>query len=618
MQKKYLFWLWRRRSDKKQKSNESFNTQEYDCLPLILNIDSMAEEEERIIYLDLDEISGEYILECPLVQEMLRKIRADKNHKHMVVAPKSDRYMRHSENAMALERVLEQEGAQLILAEGTNPKDRRDVQGKMSRRIDYVIAEYKKDDLTENMRKNKLTKLRRNVWCLGTHGLFHGYNQRPRLNMEDKADRPVLSDDKVRGMWQLVYKLIHIDDLSLSKVCDELFRLGYMTKEGHRWLPLGLSNALSNSAICGIVVCNQWDNDMYMKENKAGKYVKRTRPLAKNPVSDWIIVDFTKPPNNAEPLLTIEQLWEIHIDLERHKRGANGKTPKNKHLVKNTAKMQCGTCGGTIGVLSEYYACYNRSQPEHRLSMEGQQKCSDSYYVRAADLDEYIWDVTCNILTGSEQGIDCLVDVNTHLKKIASLRTDISRLENRIQANKEKLKNNYKAYLGDEVDRGTYLDVKKEYENIISKAQSDMSLKKSELEQVVISYNSINSLRGGRLKAIARMVLPEQKLHELSFEEKKQLLKILYQGFTFKLMPVSIEDASRHLPPGDNLAWHGYFFGKNMKMGTYVICEGFWHENELIQRLKTYFDNHGDSICNHEREQYNHITFLSELAGSVK
>ena len=85
----------------------------------------------------------------------------------------------------------------------------------------------------------------------------------------------------------------------------------------------------------------------------------------------------------------------------------------------------------------------------------------------------------------------------------------------------------------------------------------------------------------------------------MPFEEKRKLLKILYKDFTFFLGTISREDAVKSLPPDTGAQEVGHFFNKRKNEGTYVVCEGFWQEDELIKMFEKAFCNI-DSIYVHQ------------------
>jgi len=174
-------------------------------------------------------------------------------------------------------------------------------------------------------------------------------------------------------------------------------------------------------------------------------------------------------------------------------------------------------------------------------------------------------------------------------------------LEDKQQGYVKRQKLNYKTFLAKKVDENIYIEEKTEIEKFIHKIDVDIADKQEAYDEVKHRLDNINNARGGRLQAIARRCLPYQRLKDMSFDEKKKLLKILYKDFTFYLHPITREEANKRvIPPDENEKDHGYFFnGRNKKVGTLVYCEGFWDEEEIIKRFQSTFMQNVDTVGGH-------------------
>ena len=119
-------------------------------------------------------------------------------------------------------------------------------------------------------------------------------------------------------------------------------------------------------------------------------------------------------------MLTQEQVWELHLDLQRHKKKANGKKPA-RVSIKNSIHSSVGNAGLALVpypiimfVLTDYYLSINliwRAEKNVIVAVMLMQPHSISIFGA----------LQMNILTWSEHGIDLLMDVNSYNKNLRHL-----------------------------------------------------------------------------------------------------------------------------------------------------------------------------------------------------
>ena len=165
----------------------------------------------------------------------------------------------------------------------------------------------------------------------------------------------------------------------------------------------------------------------------------------------------------------------------------------------------------------------------------------------------------------------------------------------------KKLRLNYDTYIEGNVPKEIYLKKKSELEKFDEKIKKDLALKKSELEKIKRAISSGKQLTG-RLVRIGKLLEAKAVLDELSFEERKKLIKIMFEGFTFYFDSVTIDDAEK-LDLTIPVFEYGMFFGKGVKTGVQIWCEGFWEEEAIIKRLEKQYISNIVSIKGHAHTQ---------------
>ena len=82
------------------------------------------------------------------------------------------------------------------------------------------------------------------------------------------------------------------------------------------------------------------------------------------------------------------------------------------------------------------------------------------------------------------------------------------------------------------------------------------------------------------------------KLNALPFDQKKWLVRYLFQDVKIQLFPIKKEDAFRRTPPDENCKWYGYFFGQGKTDGVWLSLEGYLDPHKIINLLESLEENH--------------------------
>jgi len=439
----------------------------------------------------------------------------------LVLCP--DRLARKYAYQVLIVEELERLGVAVRFLESPPPTDPH---AQLLVQIQGVIAEYERAKITERYRRGKLFRLRQGeaiFWRVP-----YGYRRVPRQG----SSPPSIEIDEVTARWvQQIFRW-HVDEhLTLRALARRLMEMGVPSPTGgRRWGTSTLSRILHNTAYLGTVTYNQWDQELRQGAHR-GQSRSRRPARRQRSQDEWITL-------TIPPLIdgdTFAHSQDIHGDNTRF-------SPRHLHEERWLLRriVRCGSCDaattchqmrGRNGATHDYYYC--RRHDEIKVG-DSAMPCTQRN-IRARELDAFVWREVCRHLE----------DPATLTRAYALLSTDGNELEDDVATARAHTLDRRRHDLGQEETRlldayqAGLIDLPQ-----FARRQTLLREKRDRLarEQLLLTeqQTAVDRQRTicASLEAFSQQI--RGCLHDLSFEKKQQVLRLVVEKVMVRDHHVSI------------------------------------------------------------------------------
>jgi len=395
-----------------------------------------------------------------------------------------DRFGRNLGHQILLEQEFAKQGVSVRYVIG----DYKDTpEGKLTKHIKGVIAEYEREKITERTFRGRLGRAKSgqvNITSCSPYG--YAYKSEGRRGWLE-----IVSEEAeiVREMYCLY---VH-ERLSCHEIAGRLTRRQVPTRTGSgEWSPSTIKGILGSETYAGV-----WHDN----KHKRGK--------GTNPTEDWIAV--------SVPPLVSRELWEaaqvqIATNRERLRR-----RPKYPYLLSGI--LRCGSCGraftGTTSVPSRgrkayhYYRCADRSRTwKHERCLETK--------IHSEEADALVWDKIAEALRNPQ------LLVREYSRQVedgsdANIRERLGTIEREVGKIKRQQQRNLDLYVEGLVDMRSL----KARQGKLRVQQASLEREKTALERKLGRNNA-------QIVPVSEFCqLISQALDSVTFDEKRQILYLL-------------------------------------------------------------------------------------------
>lgn len=412
----------------------------------------------------------------PQFQLMLKRIAEDRSIRYLVVH-KLDRLARNIKDYATVREMLDKLGVQLVsVTEGLEATP----SGKMVEGMLAVVAEWYSNNLSTEIRKGQVQKLREGGWP--THAPVGYKNVRLDLTTGQRRGRATIVPDAQAPLVRDAFEL-YARGMPLTALAEEMFSRGLRNSKGGRMTRSGLCDMLKNPAYVGTI---PW----------------------KGAVHDGI----------HEPIIPIELFNQVQDVIASYGRSKE-RQRSHSHFLKGI--LRCGECDGRLlftivtgrnGEKFPYYVCAS--------SYNGRKKCGEPW-TPAAALEQQAEDVyrRFKIPEALEARLERLFErdvVDDERHRAQTTRFVARRLE-RLANDRDRL---LELYLGGDIDRETFRVRKERIEQEVTDIEAKIGDQTQALQEgrklVELALRAARNCYEGYIKANAET----KKLWNQAFVEE--------------------------------------------------------------------------------------------------
>lgn len=395
----------------------------------------------------------------------------------LVLVHKIDRFARSTEDYFANEKKLNKNGVEVIPVD--SPFDNSPM-GKMIKTMMVGMAEMFSGNLSNEVTYKNREYARKGHY-LGGFAPF-GYDN---INAKDENGREyktVKINEKEAVVVRLIYQM-YANRISLKQIVNELYRLGYKTRNGKNFTPKTVRDVIDKEIHKGTYTFS-----------KTSKFNMET-----------IIIE-----DNHEPIIS-KELWDKCQTIRCENKERTTSKQKSSHKYMLTGTIYCNECGSAFTGMGgskelRYYACSG-----HRRNHKG--FCSNSKYLRKETIENKIIElISDQIFTDN--------NIELYVKGIIENLSDNTEEAERLkELEKEKKKLARKKalimdlYLDGEIDK---LQLKERQ----SYVENDLEIIEKQLFELNVALQPIDD------KMVRKYLKYIQKnLHKLNGDEKENFMR---------------------------------------------------------------------------------------------
>jgi site-specific DNA recombinase len=297
---------------------------------------------------------------------------AKKGEFDILVVREIDRFARSLAKQLIIEQEFLRHRVQIEYVLGEYPDT---PEGSLNKNIKAVIAEYERLKINERMVRGRRQKVK--AGNIVVHGKTpYGY----RLEEVDGKSQLVVNEDEAQIVRMIYQWYVYGDNkkgpMSSRAIARRLTQMGVP-------IPIvsGRASKRWSHTTVGRIVCSK----TYIGVWYYGKYGKQNGHTSKNPEEHWLAVEV--------PAIVDMELWQAAqerraINIANAKRNLKYSYLMNRRLVCGVCGFKMSACGTHRGHETRlYYRCHIA-----RGYGDYEQKCNNSRYFKAADVDFTIWE----------------------------------------------------------------------------------------------------------------------------------------------------------------------------------------------------------------------------------
>lgn len=619
-----IFWrsdkmigVYRRRSSEMQKGNASFEVQAEQCERYIKD---HFPPDCKILYYDDDAESGQ-LADRPAINRMIEDSQTGVLSD--IVYLTADRMGRDRLVLATLFNRFETAGCRCHSVLGVNPKDEDDFIGQAMRDIEGTFAILESKRRTFGMITGRRKKNQMGIYANGGK-LCWGYYQDKKKDPHDNTPRPIKTDQDIKKILHEIWHMIVVDGLGFEAIANILKERDIKSQFGKDWWPQTLCHYFSEenrNALCGHIITGRYKYKL--GKTKSGKNYSKI--IGEHPPEMWGH-HYIK-----EPLFTDEQYDTLRQAIKKRLRRSSAPTKEGgEHFLLRGLDLRCGVCGERLrlsygtknkqGVRPHYYCPDWTVAGKVDRERRGLRKCEHIKRLPADQVDFYFWHQFINSVVFEQRAIDALLSISSKKKKEDNLKKQIEQEESKLKQVKRRVAKLIDEFLED-VDRPT-LEVKKQ---TLRKEQEETERKinklKNEMDKLKTSLTVAEKFQTKRERLLGHMIDAQEKLKTMPFDRKRDILRHIYYGVTFKFLPVSLEEAKKYWYTPTPKEWiekgnihnsdryeayvsRPFWFTRGSSKGAFLAWDGYIDETSLLKLLE----------CLENLGQYNYIVTNKEYS----
>jgi len=394
-------------------------------------------------------------LDLPQLNEALRL--ASEKRFDMLVVRELDRLARNLAKQLVIEKEFERFGVNIdyVIEDYQNTPE-----GKLSKHVRAVIAEYEREKIRERMVRGRRNKAKKGFVVLHGNTLY-GYKA-----IEGEMGNQLVVDEPTARIVRMIFDWYVIEKWGTPTITKKLNQLGIpapsaakntKTPKAVAWNHAQIRRILKNEAYAG--------NWRYGKRNRSGK----------NPTEYQIVV-------KVPAIIDTETFQQAQIQRKRNT-NRSGSKPKHNYLFGR--RCICGECNSPMTSLTgskySYYRCpVHYLQGTHYMT----KKCTTTTHFSVNYWDETLWQEIRSFLANPEKLSRGIALYQQEQEKTnAPIQDRIRLLDELLQQNRQKLSRLVDLYLSGEFEKSILIDRKQSLENTIKALEDeskDLKLKMSQ------------------------------------------------------------------------------------------------------------------------------------------
>lgn len=318
-------------------------------------------------------ISGS-ILERPSLLQALELLKQESID--YFISYDASRLSRNVSHQLILIDSIQKNKAKLVFTRGSFDET---AEGRLQITIMAAVDEYERARLKIRTELGKRAKASQKL--LTHNPNIYGY-------IFDKDTDTLKINEKQAEIVRFMYQLLVKEELSPSRIAEELNALDIPSMRGKKWSRVCVNRVLKNFSYTGTLYIRRYDSHDYTL-NKFKKKEEKIK-VTEKPKDQWVGI--------SVPCIIDQQTWQTSQQL----------LDKGKRVFKNNCAdefllsgiLTCGECGASMHGKSsgkyKYYCC------SKKYDLKREDRCHSQLH-RAKDLDLKIWRVVqCAILDKEE------------------------------------------------------------------------------------------------------------------------------------------------------------------------------------------------------------------------
>ncbi len=437
----------------------------------------------------------------------------------LVLSP--DRLARKYAHQMMLVEEFKKLGAEIVFANrqiSASPEDQLLLQ------MQGVIAEYEREKIVERHRRGKLHKAQQGKVCV-LSGAPYGYVY---LRTTEQEEARYQIHETEAAVVRRIFQMLCEQHLSLSAIARQLTAEKIPTRHDiGRWERSVVWAILRNPAYCGQAAYRKTQSVERVRPTKLAHdrnfYPKHVHSSSRDrPPEEWITIP-------VPAIISQEVFEQARQRLEENKRFSPRNNKKHDYLL--SGLLRCQQCGyalyGKPTSTSKYQRCYYRCAGQDGYRWKEGRVCQ-AHPVRVEALDELVWEQTCRLLEQPEQ---VLQEYTRRAQKKPQ----------RQLAAKELLAQKRREIKQQESEKARLLDLYQAGHLELAELEprlKSLRTKLKKLEDECAQVEQAEKQEHHRLQLIEQFAAftqrMSQNLSQLSFEERKQIVRLLVEEGAIK------------------------------------------------------------------------------------
>lgn len=383
--------------------------------------------------------------DLPQLNEALKL--ASENKFDVLVVRELDRLARNLAKQLVIEKDFERFGVDIdyVIEDYQNTPE-----GKLSKHVRAVIAEYEREKIRERMVRGRRNKAKKGYVVL--HGnVLYGYKA-----IEGEMGYQLVIDEPTAKIVRMIFDWYIIEKWGTPTITKKLNQLGIpapsvtkdtKTPKAVAWNHAQIRRILKNETYAG--------NWRYGKRNRSGK----------NPKEYQIVVE-------VPAIISMETFQQAQIQRKRNT-NRSGSKPKHNYLFGR--RCICGECNTPMVSLTRdrysYYRCpVHYQQGTHYMT----KKCAMTTHFNVDYWDRALWQEVRSFLANPEKLARGIALYQQEQEKAnAPLQGRIKLLDDLLQQNRQKLSRLVDLYLSGEFEKSILVDRKQSLENTIKALENE-------------------------------------------------------------------------------------------------------------------------------------------------